>query len=91
VREDHNPVQHLLIITLKPTRAFPEGRVLHAPFPDRDTAEAELRCIERFRQGRWGLPEISVTTVDGERWCLGYNDIQWPVQLAPAESVPAAI
>jgi hypothetical protein len=82
-------MRHRLIIPLKPSRAYPAGKTLIAEYVDRDTATAALRSMEWFRQKRWGLPEILVETLDGERWCLGYCDIVWKdVVLEPA---PAAV
>jgi hypothetical protein len=82
---------HQLIIRLTPSRARPDGAVLTVEYPDLDTAEAERRCMERFRQHRWGLPSIYVQTVEGVKWCLSYRDIVWPVELRPApQGVPAS-
>jgi hypothetical protein len=61
---------------------------LTVEYPDRDTAEAQLRCMKRFR--RSGLPEIYLETVGGERWSLSYYDIAWPVALEPVEAVATA-
>lgn len=82
-------MRHHVIITLKPSRAYPEGRTLTVEYPDRATAETLLRSIERFRKYRWGLPEIYVVTVDGSRECLSYLGIVWPVVLEPV-AVPAS-
>ncbi len=73
-----------LIATLK------SGIVLQVPFPDRETAEGELRFIERLRHYRWGLPELAWCTVDGQRWVLGIYDLAglpYLVETQPTEPV----
>ncbi len=77
-------MKFLLKATLK------SGEVLEVEFPDRETLDAELRCIERWRQGRWGLPAIAWTTTAGVKWVLSVYDFAAEfeiAELAPAEAV----
>jgi hypothetical protein len=64
--------------------------VLEVEFPDRETLEAELRCIGRWCQARWGLPAIAWTTTQGKRWVLSVYDFAGPFEIDevdPAEAV----
>lgn len=82
-------MRHQLVITLKPCNAYPDGETLIVEYPDRDTAEAVLRSMDRYRRYRWGLADTAVTTVDGAQWCVSsYADVTWPVEIRPAP-VPA--
>ncbi len=91
MQERNNPtVRHRLTITLKASRAHPQGRELVAEYPDYETAMEELRFIDKARRARWGLPVIALTTVEGENWCLGYCDIQWPPVLESVDSAGGA-
>jgi hypothetical protein len=77
-------MRYLMTATLK------DGHSLEREFPDRDTAEAELRCIERLRRFHCGLPEIWWPVADGGGWCLSYRDFaEWPTlrPMQPAEAV----
>jgi hypothetical protein len=64
------------------------GEVIEVPFPDRETLDAELRCIERWRKARWGLPALAWTTTTGAKWVLSVYDFAGP--LAITEVAPAA-
>jgi len=69
------------------TATLKSGKVLEVEFPDRATAEAELRSIQHLRKYRWGLPEIYWVTTAGERWCLGIYDLDGDPIVEPVESV----
>lgn len=74
----------LLSVTLK------TGEFLEQQFADRVTAEAEARCIERWRQANLDLPTIPWTTTDGKKWVLSADCIVSPPvisEVAPAETV----
>ncbi len=87
-------MRHLITARLKQRNTTNDGenpRILKVEFPDRDTAEAELRCIERLRRHRCGLPEIFWVTVDGERWCLSVYDLDGELTITPVEPASLAL
>lgn len=73
---------HYLTATLK------DGTVLTREFADEQTAQAELRMIDRLLRARWGLPEIFWPDMSGQKWCLGIYDFAELPRLL--EGVPAA-
>lgn len=77
-------MKFLLKATLK------SGEVLEVEFPDRETLAAELRCIERWRRGRWGLPEIAWTTTAGVKWVLSVYDFAGPFEITELTPAVAA-
>jgi hypothetical protein len=63
------------------------GEAIEVEFPDRETLDAELRCIERWRSARWGLPALAWTTTTGVRWVLSVYDFVGPLEIS--EATPA--
>lgn len=51
------------------------GNILYVDVADRETAEAECRCIQRMRKERWGLPVLAARDAAGQRWCYAPNEI----------------
>lgn len=80
--ERNRTVPYRVIATLK------SGKVLEVEFADRETVDAELRCIDRGRRFRVGLPEIFWRTTDGERWCFAATEIVGELEVQ--EALPAA-
>ena len=62
------------------------GEVLEVEFPDRETLEAQLRCIRRWRRARWGLPAIAWTTTAGVKWVLSVYDFAGPFEISELAS-----
>lgn len=63
------------------TATLKDGTTLTQEFTDRETAEAELRFIDRLRTARWGLPAIFWPDVNGQKWCLSVYDFLEPPRL----------
>lgn len=81
---------HLMKIQLKPSQHHPDGTVLTVEYADRDTAEAQLRFMQRTRKAGWWGPTIYVEDTDGGKWCLSPKDIVWPPVLEPSAEAAAS-
>lgn len=71
------------------TATLKDGPILEVQFADRETVDAELRCIGRLRQHRVGLPEIFWKTVDGQRWVFAATEIVGALKVEQVQPVDA--
>jgi len=76
------------------TAALKSGEILQQEFPDRETLDAELRCIQRWRKAGLDLPTIcGWTDSDGKKWVLSAADLAGPMEIQevdPAVAVAVA-